>query len=94
MQRREYVRQAHLEVQTLHSITVRAHLANVKRQLSRRLLPSSGVQLVHVGRPAVVPMSEIENRIPLLRESLCTDERARGLVEVVAALRKNGASTR
>jgi hypothetical protein len=94
MQRRKDMLHANLEVRALYSITLLARLANVTRQLLRRLHQSSGVQLVHIGRTALVPMSEIEKRIPLLWESLCSVERAGGRGEEVAPLRKNRASTR
>ncbi len=88
------VQHGKLEVQALHSISALARLANVTRQMLTRLLQVNHVQLVRIGRLVLVPMSQIEENIPPVWDSLCAVERARGHGEEVKGLRKKPARTR
>jgi hypothetical protein len=47
-----------------------AALGNVTVYMMRRLLRECGVRRVRAGRKALIPLAEIEKRIPLLFESL------------------------
>jgi hypothetical protein len=94
MQRRMDVQRGKLEVQALYSISALARLANVTRQMLTRLLQINHVQLVHIGRATLVPLSQIEEKIPPLWESLCAVERARGRGEEVKGLCKKPGRTR
>jgi hypothetical protein len=66
-----------LEVCALYSVETLARVAGVTHQLLRRLLASNGVTLVSVGRTGMVPLSEIEVRIPPLWRSIVAAERLR-----------------
>jgi hypothetical protein len=59
-----------LEVQALYSIAALARIANVSTDLLRRVLRTNGVTFVHGGRALLVPLSELERKIPPLWESL------------------------
>ena len=47
-----------------------AQLTNVSAHMSRMLLRECGVRRMSAGRRVLIPMTEIEEKIPLLFESL------------------------
>jgi hypothetical protein len=59
-----------LEVRALYSIAALAQIANVSRDMLRRLLRSNGVTFLHAGRVLLVPLSEIRNKVPPLWKTL------------------------
>ena len=69
---------APLEVQAVYSVAALARVANVTPHLLRRVLRANGVELVRAGRSLLVPLSEIESKIPPLWESLKAVEAMRG----------------
>ena len=75
--RRDVTREGALEVQALYSIAAIARVANVTPSLLRRVLRANGVELVRAGRAVLVPLSEIETKIPPLWESLKAAEMLR-----------------
>lgn len=66
-----------VQPRALYPIVVLARAANVDTRLLRRLLRSSGVALVRAGRTLLVPLAEIEERIPPLWRSIRALERIR-----------------
>ena len=66
-----------LEVQALYSIPALARVANVTQQTLRRVLAKNGVEIIGSGRARYVPLSEIQQRIPALWESIKTAEALR-----------------
>ena len=75
--RSDAVREGALEVQAVYSVAALARAANVSPDLLRRLLRSTGVVLLRVGRAIYVPLSEIEAHIPPLWESIKAAEMLR-----------------
>jgi hypothetical protein len=73
-------REGALEVQAVYSIAALARAANVTPHLLRRLLVANGVTFVRAGRAMLVPLSEIEARIPPLWESIKAAEMVRRAV--------------
>jgi hypothetical protein len=59
-----------LEVRALYSVTALAQIANVSRDMLRRVLRSSGVTFLHAGRVLLVPLSEIRSKVPPLWKTL------------------------
>ena len=59
-----------IEVQALYSIATLANFARTTRFRMGRLLDSYGVRRVRSGRIWLVPLSEIEDRLPLLFSSI------------------------
>lgn len=59
-----------MKLPVLLTVRALAELGNVNVQLLRRLLRECGVRRVHAGARALIPMAEIERKIPLLFESL------------------------
>ena len=53
-----------------YTISVLARLGNVSEYLIRRLIHKSGVQRVRAGRTILIPVTEIEQKMPLLFKSL------------------------
>jgi hypothetical protein len=72
---------APLELRALYSVAMLARIANISRQMLHRLLRSSRVSLVRVGRSVSVPLSEIRWKIPALWTSICEIESIRNPVE-------------
>ena len=68
---------AALEVKALYSVAALAHAAGVTPYLMLRLLRANGVNFVRAGRSVLVPLSEIETRIPALWRSILAAEGAR-----------------
>ena len=66
-----------LELRAFYSLTHLADAAGVSRFKLLRFLRASGVVLVRSGRLLLVPLSEIERRVPPLWESLKTLERVK-----------------
>jgi hypothetical protein len=58
-------------LEPLYLIGELARLAHVSRTLMARLLESSRVTYVRVGRTSFVPLSEIQEKVPSLWKSLC-----------------------
>jgi hypothetical protein len=58
------------ELQAVYRIPELATIANTSRYLMERLLREAGVRRLRVGKTAVIPMREIQEKIPLLWESL------------------------
>ena len=75
--RSDVAREGALEVQAMYSVAALARVANVTPSLLRRVLRANGVELVRAGRAALVPLSEIEIKIPPLWESLKAAEMLR-----------------
>lgn len=69
--------QGELALRALYSIPELARTARVHRNTLRRLLDSAGVRLVRAGRSLLVPLSEIESRVPALWRSLVAIEALR-----------------
>ena len=68
--RRDVTRDGPLELQAVYSVAALARVANVTPHLLRRVLRANGVELVRAGRSLLVPLSEIESKIPPLWESI------------------------
>jgi hypothetical protein len=68
---------AGLEVRALYSIGALAHAVGVTRHLMLRLLRKNKVDFVTVGRSVLVPLSEIETRIPTLWRGILAAEAVR-----------------
>ncbi len=68
---------APLELRALYSLPELARFANVSADRMRRLLRATGVEMVRSGRNLLVPLSEIERKIPPLWESIKTIEMVR-----------------
>jgi hypothetical protein len=66
-----------LEVKALYSVPALAHAAGVTRYLMLRLLRANHVTFVRVGRSLLVPLSEVEARIPILWQSILAAESLR-----------------
>jgi hypothetical protein len=62
-------------VRAVYSIAELASIGNVSRQSLGRLLEACGIEFVYAGRTALVPLSEIERKIPPLWESILASER-------------------
>ena len=77
MHRRTDMRPEPLEVQALYSIPALARVAKVTRQAMRRLILSNGLSLVRAGRTVLVPLSEIQRKLPLVWDSLLAAETLR-----------------
>jgi hypothetical protein len=67
-----------LEVQVVYSIGALARAGNVTRDAMQRLLAAHGVEFVRVGRSLLVPLCEIEEKVPPIWRSLVAAEAARG----------------
>jgi hypothetical protein len=63
-----------LEVKALYSVPALAHAAGVTRYLMLRLLRANHVNFVRAGRSLLVPLSEVETRIPVLWRSILAAE--------------------
>jgi hypothetical protein len=59
-----------LEVRAVYSLPELARVANITADRMRRLLRASGVQMLRSGRNLLVPLSEIEQKIPPLWQSI------------------------
>jgi hypothetical protein len=66
-----------LEVKALYSVGALALAAGVTPYLMLRLLRANDVAFVRAGRSVLVPLSEIEARIPTLWRSILAAEGAR-----------------
>jgi hypothetical protein len=76
--RRDVRREGPLEVQAVYSVAALARVANVTPHLLRRVLRANDVVFVRAGRSVLVPLSEIESKIPPLWESIKAAEALRG----------------
>ena len=63
-----------MELRALYSVAALARAANVSAPMLRRLLRANGVQFVRSGRALLVPLNEIQARIPPLWEALLVME--------------------
>jgi hypothetical protein len=77
MRARQDGQSAQLEVRALYSIAELARFAHVTTYRLRRVLRANGIVLVRSGRALLVPLSEIEAKIPPLWKSLLDAERLR-----------------
>ncbi len=68
-------------LQSSYELWELVEIANVSRHLMRKLLRLAGVQVQRMGRTVLVPLSEIEKKVPLLWDSLQVLQRARRTVE-------------
>jgi len=59
-----------LELQAVYTVPVLARVARVSANRLRRLLRTQGVKFLRAGRVLVVPLSEIEMKMPGLWRSL------------------------
>jgi hypothetical protein len=75
---------AGLEVRAVYSIGALAHAVGVTRHLMLRLLRANKVDLVRAGRTLLVPLSEIETRIPTLWRGILAAEAVRAEAREVA----------
>jgi hypothetical protein len=91
MHRRTDSRRNKLELQGLYSVAALARMGNVTVQLMLRVLRSNGVAFVQAGRSVLVPLTEVQRKIPPLWESLMLVERAR--VEAGEEGRREGRSS-
>ena len=71
------MRQSELNLQSFYGVCALAEVANVSRYVMNRLLRLAGVRFQRIGRSVLVPVSEIEEKIPLLWNSLQVLERVR-----------------
>jgi hypothetical protein len=74
-----------MQIQAFYTIAELARLAGMTRQTMGRLLLANGLAMQRVGRTAIVPMSEVERKLPLVWESLLALERLRTSVARDAA---------
>jgi hypothetical protein len=77
MRPRQEGRRTSLEVRALYSLGELTRAAHVDIDRIRRLLRANGVRFVRAGRALLVPLSEIERKIPALWDSLLAAERLR-----------------
>jgi hypothetical protein len=70
-------RRGPLRVQALYSVGALARAGNVSPDMLLRLLRASKVELVRSGRAVLVPLHEIEEKIPALWKSIELAERLR-----------------
>jgi hypothetical protein len=66
-----------LKVQAVYSIQTLARVAGVTHQLLGRLLRAADVNMLTAGRSILVPLTEIEAKIPPLWRSIVKVERLR-----------------
>lgn len=81
MRTRGGIRQGAPVAKAVYSIAELASIGNVTRQSLGRLLRACGIEFVHAGRTALVPLSEIRKRIPPLWESLVATGRVQRMAE-------------
>jgi excisionase family DNA binding protein len=77
MQRDRNAPRVFIRPRALYSIAQLAQFAGLTRFVLRRLLDSHGVQFVRSGRTVLVPLTEVEDKIPLLWKNLWRLESAR-----------------
>jgi hypothetical protein len=77
MTSKERSSEAQLELRALYRIGELAKLARVTRHVMVRLLVAHRVQFLRIGRAFLVPVSEIEEKLPPFWRSLRTAEQAR-----------------
>jgi hypothetical protein len=75
--RRDAAGRGPLELQALYSIAALARVCNVSPQLLGRVLRANRIELLPVGRALLVPLAEIEVKLPLLWRSILSAEAAR-----------------
>ena len=85
-----------LEVRAVYSVAELARVANVSVYVMRQLLENVGVTLLRAGSHDMVPLCDIEARIPPLWQSLVAAERLRADARAAAsaAMRARAPSTR
>jgi hypothetical protein len=93
------ISQGALDPRAFYSVALLARVANVNVYLMRRLLRANGIAFVRSGRACLVPLVEIQRRIPPLWESLLLLQEPSGGVRRVRAVRQGhevprGRSTR
>jgi hypothetical protein len=66
-----------LELKAIYAVAELAHAVGVTPFTLLRLLRANGVELVTAGRAVMVPVTEIEARLPALWRSLVTVEKVR-----------------
>jgi hypothetical protein len=67
-----------LPIQALYSVNQLARAVGVPHRRLQRLLKSEGVRLLHVGRFLLVPLTELEEKVEPLWESIKAAEALRG----------------
>ena len=66
-----------LEVRAVYTIAELARTAGISRHVMRQLLEGAEVTIMSAGRHELVPLCDIESRIPPLWQSLVTAKRLR-----------------
>jgi hypothetical protein len=81
-----------LEVRAVYTVAELARVAGVSLHVMRQLLEDGGVTLLRAGRHDMVPLCDIESRIPPLWQSIVAAERLRADVRAgaSAAARRRG----
>ena len=67
-----------LELKAFYRIGDLAKLTRVSKHVLKRLLDECGVKWVRIGQWPYLPLSEIENKVPVLWKSLCASCQASG----------------
>jgi hypothetical protein len=71
------MRRAEVALQSFYGVSALAQVANESRYVMNKLLRLVHVRFQSVGRSVLVPLSEIEEKVPLLWNSLQVLERVR-----------------
>ena len=84
-----------LEVRAVYSVAELARVAGVSVYVMRQLLENAGITFMRAGSHDMVPLCDIEMRIPPLWQSLVATERLRAdaRVAVSAAARRRPAKS-
>jgi hypothetical protein len=77
MKRRTRVRSRALPIQALYSVNQLARAAGVPHRRLQRLLKLEEVRVLHAGRFLLVALTELEEKLPLLWESIKSAEALR-----------------
>ncbi len=74
-----------LEVRAVYTIAELARTAGISRHVMRQILQNADITILSAGRHEMVPLCDIEARIPPLWQSLVTAERLRADARAGAA---------
>ena len=77
MQRRSDMHHGEPQLQAVYGLSALAAFARVDRHLLQRLLKANGVRVVRAGRAILVPLCEIQEKIPPLWKSICLVDKVR-----------------
>ena len=83
-----------LELRALYSVGALARAGGVTCHLLMRLLRANGVRLLNAGRAVLVPLSEIEEHVPPLWQSLVAAERVKADAREAARRRADEGAAR